>query len=124
MKKFLEELEKNPELKAKMEELDKNPASTPKDFIKAAAEYGVELTEEDFQTAGAKEELQDDELDAVAGGSMCFCDRNGGGLEDEYHGTCVCVFVGIGEATDDYYMGCHCGYGGVGDDRSMDSYWS
>ena len=48
MKKFLEELEKNQELKAKIEELDKNPASTPKDFIRVAAEYGVELKEEDL----------------------------------------------------------------------------
>ena len=37
MKKLLEEIEKNQELKAKIQELDKNPESTPKDYIQVAA---------------------------------------------------------------------------------------
>ena len=91
--------EKNLELKAKIEELDKNPASTPKDYIKAAAEYGVELKEEDFQPAGAQGELADDELDAVAGGGDCFCVIGGGGSSSsKYEKTCACAVGGIGEA--------------------------
>ena len=77
MKKLLEEMEKNQELKAKMEELDKNPESTPKDYIQVAAEYGIEIKEEDFKPAQG--ELNDDELDAVAGGDKCLCAIGGGG---------------------------------------------
>ena len=117
MKKFLEEMEKNPELKAKIEELDKNPASTPKDFIEAAAEYGVELKEEDFQPVSAQGELADDELDAVAGGSGCICVLGGGGTDDGYHGTCACVGGGYGSAKGKY-EGCACAIGGGGN-----SYW-
>ena len=113
MKKFLEELEKNPELKAKMEELDKNPESTPKDFIEAAAEYGVELKEEDFQPVSAQGELKDDELDAVAGGDGCVCVYGGGGKDDWYHKTCACVMGGGGSGKDDY-DGCICVMLGTG----------
>ncbi len=116
MKKFLEEMEKNPELKAKMEELDKDPASTPKDFIKAAAEYGVELKEEDFKPAAAQGELKDDELDAVAGGGTCACVIGGGGTADNHHGTCACVLVGYGEGNSYYDMGCYCSAAGGGSD--------
>lgn len=117
MKKFLEEMEKNPELKAKIEELDKNPESTPKDFIEAAAEYGVELKEEDFQPAGAQGELADDELDAVAGGGNCLCAVGGGGTDDAYHGTCACVVGGYGSGKDKY-EGCACVIGGGGNSYS------
>lgn len=117
MKKFLEEMEKNPELKAKIEELDKDPASTPKDFIKAAAEYGVELTEEDFQPADVQGELTDDELDAVAGGGNCVCAIGGGGTEDCYHKTCACAFAGVGVGKGGH-TGCTCPFAGIGDDEN------
>lgn len=120
MKKFLEEMEKNPELKAKMEELDKNPASTPKDFIKAAAEYGVELKEEDFQPADAQGELADDELDAVAGGDYCLCVIGGGGsATSDCENTCVCIVGGGGMFSDkSKYDGarCSCAVAGGGEE--------
>ena len=114
MKKLLEEMEKNQELKAKMEELDKNPKSTPKDYIQVAAEYGVELKEEDFKPASEQGELTDTELDAVAGGDSCVCVLGGGGSDGRYEKTCACVIGGGGE-----YAGgairCTCLIGGAGD---------
>ena len=120
MKKFLEEMEKNPELKAKIEELDKNPESTPKDFVKAAAEYGVELKEEDFQPADAQGELADDELDAVAGGGNCLCVVGGGGSGNALNETCVCVVGGGGmysdKSTTQHGARCACAMAGDGDE--------
>lgn len=120
MNKLLEEIEKNPELKAKIEELNKNPGSTAQDYIRTAAECGVELKEEDFSPAGGQEELGDDELDAVAGGDECFCLAGGGGTANSKNeGTCACVLGGGGE-----YAGsardqegaprCVCIFGGTG----------
>ena len=116
MKQFLEELEKNQELKAKIEELDKNPASTPKDFIRVAAEYGVELKEEDFQPVSAQGELADDELDAVAGGKTCACVTGGGGVAGESHGTWACALVGYGAGNPEFHKPCYCSAAGGGSD--------
>ncbi len=100
MKKLLEEMEKNQELKAKIKELDENPKSTTKDYIQVAAENGLELTEADFQPAGSVGELADDELEAVAGGKdACTCVVGGGGQAYDEK-TCVCVLGGGGEFTD------------------------
>ena len=66
LKKFLEEASKNEELKAKLAALtDKEKA------IELAKEYGFTLTPEDFQPADGAE-LSLDELDSVAGGSVCL----------------------------------------------------
>ncbi len=46
MKRLLEELEKNMELKARNLELDPDPAGTPKEDSKAAAECGTGMTQE------------------------------------------------------------------------------
>ncbi len=112
MKKLLEEMEKNQELKAKMEELDKNPKSTPKDYIQVAAEYGVELKEEDFKPASEQGELTDNELDAVAGGDLCGCFMGGGGASGgSTEATCACVMGGGGEYAGeikDKYGSCRC----------------
>ena len=115
MKKLLEEMEKNQELKAKIEELDKNPESTPKDYIQVAAEYGIELKEEDFKPAQG--ELTDDELDAVAGGDACTCPIAGGGEASKTDKTCACVLGGGGEYTNG---GCRCAcvLAGGGDGKS------
>ncbi len=122
MKKFLEEMEKNPELKAKIEALDKDPKSTPIDFIEAAAKYGVELKEEDFKPASAQGELDENELDAVAGGYdefECACAVGGGGPADEYNNTCGCVVGGggmYGDASDKDGGRCACARVGGGYD--------
>ncbi len=110
MKRLLEEMEKNQELKAKIKELDENPKSTPKDYIQVAAEYGVELKEEDFKPA--EREFTDDELDAVAGGAVCGCAIGGGGSSSsKYEGICACVVGGAGEYADelkDVFGSCRC----------------
>ena len=104
MKRLLEEMEKNQELKAKIEELDKNTESTSKDYIQVAAEYGIEIKEEDFKPAQG--ELTDDELDAVAGGEFCTCAIGGGGAATQHaDNTCACVMGGGGEYS---YGGCRC----------------
>ena len=118
MKKLLEEMEKNQELKAKMEELDKNLESTPKDYIQVAAEYGIEIKEEDFKPVEG--ELNDDELDAVAGGEIggvdCMCCFGGGGSAPlMYDKICACVIGGGGETTSgDTRCRCACVIAGGG----------
>ncbi len=110
MKKFLEEMEKNPELKAKIEELNKDPKSTPIDFIEAAAKYGLELKEEDFKPASAQGVLHHDELDAVAGGDECVCVVGGGGSASQFDSTCACVVGGAGEySSQSSNDGARCG---------------
>lgn len=115
MKRLLEEMEKNQELKAKIEELDKSSESTPKDYIQVAAEYGIELKEEDFKPAQG--ELADDELDAVAGGDACTCPIGGGGASSKSDNTCACVLGGGGEYTDGSCR-CACVLVGGGDGKS------
>ncbi len=49
MKKLLEEIAHNLEFRAKIAELDKDTSSKLDDYLKVAAEYGIEIEEEDFQ---------------------------------------------------------------------------
>lgn len=68
MKKFLEAAESNEELKAKIAEIGQEETEeTVKKMISLAAEYGCTLTKEDF--AAANDELSEEELEAVSGGS-------------------------------------------------------
>lgn len=122
MKKLLEDLEKNPEMKAKFEQLDQNPKSVPEDYIKVAAEYGIELTKEDFQPVKEQGEITDDELDAVAGGDECVCAVGGGGKASVYEKVCACVMGGSGDFTDKVHVigsdsqnRCFCIMAGYGD---------
>lgn len=115
MKQLLEMVEQNPELKAKIEELDKNPDTTMQDIIQLTAEYGIELTEEDFKPAGRQGELSDEELDAVAGGDDCVCVLGGGGTSKAmYDRSCACVLGGGGENVAGNTR-CVCVLGGLGD---------
>lgn len=106
MKKFLELVSQSEELCARVNAADKEA------LIAMAKELGVELTEEDFtQPSG---ELDDDELDAVAGGGVCACVVGGGGTADNAkERTCVCVFTGAGETKNGYR--CMCALGGGGE---------
>lgn len=122
MKKLLEAMEQNEELKAKVEKLDSNPQSEREDYIKLAAEYGVELKEEDLKPQEARGELTDGELDAVAGGASCICVLGGGGEDtNQFEKTCACVLAGAGEyggyARDQFDSNarCYCAIGGSGD---------
>ena len=92
MKKLLEAIEKNEELKAK---------------------------KEDFQPTKAQGELEEEELDKVAGGGICYCVLGGGGDASDFDKTCACVLVGAGEFADgfdaDDNLRCMCPVAGNGE---------
>ena len=75
MKEFLKEVENNAELKARLSALPDEEASKEK-VVEIAKEYGFTLTAEDCEV-GKAENISDDELEAVAGGSCIF-----GGVEN------------------------------------------
>ncbi len=91
------------------------------EIITRAAELGIELTAADFEQ---KQELSDDELDAVAGGKAggCGCPLlGGGGGKDEDNGkTYGCGCVGYGQGGDGKLtdFNCCCMAGGYGADKS------
>ena len=84
MKEFLKEVENNAKLKARLSALPDEEASKEK-VVKIAKEYGFTLTAEDCEVGNA-ENISDEELAAVAGGSCFF-----GGVVD---GCCGCVIMG------------------------------
>lgn len=116
MNELLKLIESNPELKAKVEALNQDPKATAADFIALAKEYGVEITEADFQSTPAEGELSDDELEAVAGGKECYCAIGGGGTGDDYVGTCACVALGFGDDQGGGFR-CTCAAAGFGSER-------
>ena len=83
--------------------------------IKIAAEAGMTLTEVDFEPP--EEEMDDDELEAVAGGwKKCYCAIGGGGKADEDGKACACVAEGLGESRRKPVWRCGCGFVGYGYD--------
>lgn len=109
VKKFLEAVSQSEELVAKA-----NAAKDQASLIALAKELGVTLAAEDFPE---ENELSDDELDAVAGGSdvSCACAMGGGGTADANDKTCACVLAGVGY-TDEKSERCLCGFAGYGYD--------
>lgn len=118
MKEFLELLEEDEGLKQKVANLDAKIDSQVSDYIALAAEYGVDLTEADFQPMDAGE-LSEDELDTVAGGKACVCPLAGGGTGDDETKTktCACVMGGGGEMQDGSAR-CWCVLAGSGQDET------
>ena len=122
MKKFLELVSKDEEMKKRM--MDFNDMETAKAIqagIDFAKELGIELTEADFVKEKAGGELNDDELDAVAGGGGCGCAFGGGGdgtdnFGDDY--TCACVGYGQGGQGVDR-LNCVCPVVGGGADEAL-----
>ena len=106
-KKFAEAVSKNEAMKKELEALGKNDVVA---VIKVAAKHGFTLTEEDFK-AEAMEELDEDELEAVAGG-VCVCLVAGGGTG--WGKQCACVIGGKG--TNDSGTLCGCAIVGAGRD--------
>ncbi len=102
MKKFLELVSKDENLKQKMLAFnDMEPADAIQAGIALAKEHGIELSEADFVKKKSDGELNDDELDAVAGGSACTCFLGGGGDgTDRYDNSfiCGCVLYGQGDS--------------------------
>lgn len=110
MKKFLEAVSKNDEL------YDKFNSAAQEDMIAMAKTLGIELTAADF---AQKSELEDDELEAVAGGMDCTCVVGGsGGRSTKYGKTCACCLGGGGEYSKEGGGGCRCACvgGGYGED--------
>ena len=107
MKQFLEAVSKDEALTAKVGTLGKE------ELIALAKELGITLTEDDF--AQSATELNDDELNVVAGGVEvnCNCVVGGGGSGDENDKTCVCVIAGVG-MRDNGRERCVCPVSGFG----------
>lgn len=71
----------------------------------------MELSAADMEPE--EKELDDDELGAVVGGSICAC-AMGGGKKDDRDKICACMIAGVGE-TNTPYGRCLCFGGGYGD---------
>lgn len=106
MRRFLEVFSANRELADKVNKADKE------ELIAIAKGLGFELSDADF-IKPAVQEMDDDELDAVAGGGACVCALGGGGTADNYHKTCACVAAGVG-LEKEYESGCYCTIAGYG----------
>lgn len=110
MKKFLEMASADAELAAKLEEIAQ--ADDKQGMIDLAAAKGVAITMDDLENKPV--ELDDDELDAVAGGwRECVCCMGGGGKKDSQGKTCACVAYGLGQARDGRDR-CLCAFSGWG----------
>ena len=115
MKKFLEVVSKDEALAAKVGTMKKE------ELPALAKALGIELTEADFEAPAG--ELNEDELDTVAGGGVCGCVAYGGGTanRDIDQIPCACVAGGGGEYESAYggrRMRCSCVYLGGGEDTS------
>ena len=108
MKKFLETVSKDAELCKKVSAMNKD------DLLALAKELGLALAEEDLIKPA--QELEDDDLDTVAGGgSDCICFMGGGGTKDHDDKTCACVMAGVGYKKNGDGR-CVCAVNGFGDD--------
>ncbi len=82
--------------------------------IQIAREAGFELDVQDFEAQ--EEEVEDAEMEAVAGGwCRCLCAFNGGGAADEEGKVCVCVTAGVGQRKSDGGSRCVCVELGLGE---------
>ena len=110
MQKFLELVSKDEALVAKIGAMGKD------ELIVLAKELGVALTDADLNKP-AVQELDDDDLDTVAGGSdvSCACAMGGGGTKDTNDKTCACVLAGVGYDVNKAER-CLCGFAGYGYD--------
>jgi len=132
VKKFYDALANSDALKEKAAKLNEKYNETEKadeeaitaDIIALAASEGYSFTAEELaaytKTAGkpAPQELSQDELNAVAGGSnacvvcfdKCICIVGGGGVHQDTHWVCVCVVGGVGgKCSRGYYLSCMVG---------------
>ena len=129
VKKFYDALASSDALKEKAAKLNEKYNETEKvdekavtaDVIAFAASEGYSFTAKELaaytKTAGkpSPQELSQDELDAVAGGSnscvdcfgTCFCAVGGGGTHQNPNWVCTCVFGGVGsKCSGNYCLFC------------------
>ena len=110
MKKFLELASGDAELVDRLKGMGKDA------IIAEAQQRGITLTDADF-AADTGAELNEDELDGVAGGGKCACIAGGSGTEDNDNClNCVCVMGGQGVFKDGVER-CKCVIGGGGVDE-------
>lgn len=135
LKKFLDLIGSDKELEAKAlacKELGEEKGAEA--MLALAKEYGIDLTAADLEkkVEPASRELDDDELDAVAGGArgddgMCYCMLAGaGGGKDCNDGNvfgCACVGYGQGGDGRASDSNCRCVAAGVGTDDSKPYKW-
>jgi predicted ribosomally synthesized peptide with nif11-like leader len=105
LKALIEKVSADEELKKKAEALNdiKDEEEAKAAVIKLAAEAGITITEADF--APEEGEINDDELEAVAGGKDMICVLSGAGKSgfcllvgvDTEHKDCICVAGGLGK---------------------------
>lgn len=110
LKKFLEKVSEDKALAEKV-----GNEADPQKLIALAKELGFELTEADLEKKA--EEIDDDDLDTVAGGGdvSCACAMGGGGTKDSNDKTCACVLAGAGYSKQGRER-CVCGFAGYGYD--------
>lgn len=135
LKKFLDLIGSDKELEAKALACNELGEEKGREAMLALAKKcGIELTLADFEKPAepASRELDDDELDAVAGGAngddgFCYCPlAGGGGGEDSNDGNvfgCACVAYGQGGDGRASDANCRCIFGGVGSDDSINYKW-
>ena len=80
-------------------------------MLKTAKAHGFYLTAEDFKNTDM-EEVSEDEMKAVAGGSVCGC--GDGGIGNARNLYCNCPAEGFGTNPKGGGGYCHCSSDGVG----------
>ena len=106
MKEFLQKVSAEEELVTKIGAMGRD------ELIALAGKMGVPLAEADF--AAPCGEVDEDELEAVAGGwTECYCAFAGGGTKDDDGKACGCVAGGYGEARSGETR-CWCAVSGAG----------
>lgn len=114
LKKFLDLLGSDKELEAKALACNELGEEKGREAMLALAkECGIELTAADLekQAEPASRELDDDELDAVAGGALaCLCSAGGGGggIDDNDGKVIGCACVAYGQGGDGRASDCNC----------------
>ena len=135
LKKFLDLIGSDKELEAKAlacKELGEEKGAEA--MLALAKEYGIDLTAADLEKKAepTSRELDDDELDAVAGGAhgddgFCYCvlAGGGGGKDCNDGNTFGCACVGYGQGGDGRAKdaNCRCIAGGAGSDDSIVYKW-
>jgi len=110
MKQFLQKASADAELAAKIGTMGRE------ELIALGETLGVPLTAADLESLRVQE-LDDDDLDDVAGGGdvSCACALGGSGRKDANDNTCACTMAGAG-----YVKGgrerCVCDFAGYGYD--------
>ena len=122
LKEFMKKAAEDKELFSKLEALNQEQDNDViiKKTIEIANKANFTLTPADFKAS--EEELDDEELNAVAGGwKKCVCIAGGGGKEDSDGNTCGCVAAGLGTRKDNGdLLRCLCYAVGYGKDDKLD----